>query len=139
MRAVKIIAIVFGVYVGIVVLFESLLGYFQPASETTLVITTMDPDGTAHDRVLSRLENGGQVYIAVNHWPRRWYYRALENPNVQVTFDGEKRAYVAVPVTGEEYERVDGGASLPLPFRILTGFPPRYLLRLDASQAQSSS
>ena len=131
MRAAKIIAIVLGVYVGIVVVFESLLGYFQPAGETTLIITTMDEDGTAHDRVLSRLESDDQLYVAVNHWPRGWYYRALENPKVQVTFDGEESDYLAVPVTSREHDRVNSDNSLPLPFRVLTGFPPRYFLRLD--------
>lgn len=138
MRAVKIIAIVLGVYVGIVVIFESLLGYFQPAGENTLVITTVEEDGTAHDRVVARLESDGQLYVAVNHWPRQWYYRALENPNVQITYAGETRPYRAVDVTAPEYVRVDGEHSLPIVFRILTGFPPRYLLRLEPQQAPTA-
>jgi hypothetical protein len=55
----------------------------------------------------------------------------LQNPEVQVTQDGEKRDYRAVPVTGEEHERVDRENSLGVVFRILTGFPPRYFVRLD--------
>ncbi len=131
MKAVKVIAIVFLVYVGIVVAFESLLGYFQPAGETTLVITTSAEGGTPNDRVLARLESNGQLYVSANHWPRAWYNRALKNPNVQVTFDGEKGDYLAVPVTGEEHDRVNGENSHSMMFRILTGFPPRYFLRLD--------
>jgi hypothetical protein len=84
MKALRIVAIVALIYVGIVVAFESLIGYFQPAGGSTLVITTFDGDGTAHDRVLSRLESDGQLYVAANHWPRAWYNRALENPEVQV-------------------------------------------------------
>ncbi|MBJ38234.1 MAG: hypothetical protein CMD83_07210 [Gammaproteobacteria bacterium] len=126
----KIAAILLGVYVGIVALFESLLGYFQPANPTTLVITTRD-DGGAHDRVLARLESDGNVYVAVNHWPRMWYYRALDNPGVAVTFEEQTTEYTAVPVTGAEHDRVDADNPLPLVFRILTGFPPRYFLRLD--------
>ena len=88
-------------------------------------------DGTPNDRVLAHLESSGQLYVAANHWPRAWYNRALENPNVQVTLDGEKGNYRAVPVTREEHDRVNGENSLGMSFRILTGFPPRYFLRLD--------
>ena len=131
MKAVKIIAILVLVYVGIVVTFESLLGYFQPQGETTLVLTTMDEDGTANDRVLASIQIEDQLYVAVNHWPRAWYYRALDNPNVEATLDGEKAAYTAVPVSGEEGDRVNDARSLGLVFKILTGFPPRYFVRLD--------
>src|SRR5262245_31266275 len=131
MRIVKIAAIAALVYVGIVAGFESLIGTLQPTAGTTLVITTFDADGTPHQRVVSRLETGGQLYVAANHWPRAWYERALANPEVQATVDGEKRDYRAVPVSGEEHDRVDGEHSLPIWFRILTGFPPRYFVRLD--------
>ncbi len=131
MKAARLIAILFLVYMGIVIAFESLLGYFQPAGPTTLVITTTAEDGTRNDRVLARLESGGQLYVAANHWPRAWYNRALENPNVQATLDGEKGNYLAVPVTEEEHDRVNGENSLGMVFRILTGFPPRYFVRLE--------
>ncbi len=131
MRAVRILAIALLAYVGIVVAFESSIGYFQPTADTTLLLTTFDGDGTAHDRVVSRLESDGRLYVAANHWPRAWYDRALENPNVQVTRDGDEGDYRAVPVTGAEHDRVDGDNGLGVGFRILTGFPPRYFLRLD--------
>jgi hypothetical protein len=131
MKALKIVAIAVLVYVGIVVAFESLIGYFQPTAGSTLVITTFDQDGAPHDRVVSRLESDGQLYVAANHWPRAWYNRALENPEVQLKLDGEKNDYRAVPVTGAEHDRVDGENSLGVGFRILTGFPPRYFVRLD--------
>jgi uncharacterized pyridoxamine 5'-phosphate oxidase family protein len=131
MKALRIVAIVVLVYVGIVAAFESLIGYFQPASGSILVITTFDEDGTPHDRVVSRLESDGKLYVAANHWPRAWYHRALQNPEVQVTLDGEKGDYRAVPVTGTEHDRVDRDNSLGVGFRILTGFPPRYFVRLD--------
>jgi hypothetical protein len=135
MKALKIIAIVAVVYVGIVVAFESLIGTFQPTAGSTLVITTLEPDGSERDRVVSRLESGGQLYVAANHWPRAWYERALANPDVLVTQNGQKTAYTAVPVTGDEHTRVDTDNSLPFAFRILTGFPPRYFLRLEPRPA----
>ena len=134
MKTLKIVAVAFLVYVGIVVAFESLIGYFQPADGSTLVVTTFDADGASHDRVVSRLENDGQLYVAANHWPRAWYDRALENPDVQVSMDSQKGDYRAVPVAGTEHDRVDGNNSLGVGFRILTGFPPRYFLRLDPRQ-----
>ncbi len=127
----RLIATWFGVYVGIIVAFESLLGYFQPANESTLVITTTDEGGTTNDRVLARLESNGQLFVAANHWPRAWYKQALENPSVQVALDGEKEAYLAIPVTAEEHDRVNSENSTGIAFRILTGFAPRYFVRLD--------
>lgn len=131
MKAVKILAILFVIYVVIVVAFESLIGYFQPEAGSTLTITTTDDDGEAHERVLSRIDSGGQIYVAANHWPRAWYRQALANPHVQVEVGGEKRPYRAVPVSGEEHERVDAEHGLGLAVRILTGFPPRYFVRLE--------
>ena len=131
MKAVKVVVILALVYVGIVVVFESLLGYFQPAGQSTLVITTTDDKGNTNDRVLSGLESDGQLYVAVNHWPRAWYRQVLENPQVQVTLDGEKADYLAVVVDDEEHRRVDHEHSLGIVIRILTGFPTRYIVRLD--------
>jgi hypothetical protein len=131
MKALKIVAIVVLVYVGIVAAFESLIGTLQPAAGSTLVITTFDGDGAPHDRVVSRLESDGQLYVAANHWPRAWYRRALANPEVQATIDGKKGDYRAIPVTGAEHDRVESEHSHGVVFRILTGFPPRYFVRLD--------
>lgn len=131
MKIAKILAIVVLVYVGIVVAFESLLGYFQPENQTTLVITTNDGEGNEFDRVLARLESQNQVYIAVNHWPRAWYYRVLDNPDVKINYDGNVTDQIVVPITGAEYDQVNSDNALPLFFRVLTGFPSRRILRLD--------
>ena len=80
---------------------------------------------------MARLESTGQLYVAANHWPRAWYREALANPAVQVSFEGEQGSYIAVPVAGAEHDSVNADNSLGLMFRILTGFPPRYFLRLD--------
>ena len=55
MRALRRIALLVLIYIGIIATFESLLGYFQPSGQGSLVITTADEDGTRHDRVLARL------------------------------------------------------------------------------------
>jgi hypothetical protein len=131
LRAAKIVVIALLAYVAIVVVFESSIGILQPSNEQTLVITTFDGAKAPHDRVVSRLEHDGRTYVAANHWPRAWYKRALANPDVQATIDGAKRDYTAVPVTGAEHEQVDAAHRLPLAFRFVTGFPPRYFVRLD--------
>ena len=131
MRLVKTLVIVLLVYVGIVVAFESLLGVLQPANESTLVITTTDEEGNENDRVLSRLDSDGKLYVSANHWPRAWYEQALENPEVQVTVDGQKGDYLAVPVSGAEHDRLMAEHPHGIVFRIVTGFPPRYFVRLD--------
>ena len=131
MKAAKVIGVLFLIYVGVVVGFESLIGYYQPKDQNTMVISTQDDNGNAKERVVSRLESDGKLYVAANHWPRRWYNEVLEHPQVQLTFDGKTQAYVAVPVTGEEFARVDAEHHLPTVVRILTGFPPRRLVRLD--------
>jgi len=133
-RLLKIGLILGVIYVGIVATFESLLGYFQPANTQTMVITTFDADGVGSDRVVARLETDGQLYVAANHWPRAWYRAALANDRVEITFAGITAPYRAVLLQGAEHARIDADHALPLGFRILTGFPPRYLMRLDPQQ-----
>ncbi len=96
-----------------------------------LVLTTFDDDGKPHDRVLARIENEGQLFVSSNHWIRTWYHRALAHPKVQVTIDGKKADYLAVPVAPEERERLRSVSKLPLAFSIIIGFAPRQFLRLD--------
>ena len=144
MKIAKRVLIAFLVYVCVVVAFESLLGFFQPANQATLVIATADQDGERRDRIVSRLESDGKIYVAANHWPRAWFRRALANPDVLVTLDQVERdaagangegpkPYRAIQVSGEEREHVARENSLPVAFRVLTGFPPRLFMRLDPS------
>ena len=131
MRIVKTIGIAVLVYVGLVVAFESLLGYFQLAGQTTLVISTSATAGTPHERVVARYETDGRLYVSANHWPRAWYRRALEHPDVRATVDGVTGDYRAVQVAGAEHEQVDAAHPHSVMFRIMTGFPPRRVARLD--------
>ena len=131
MKILKIISIgLVGVYIGLVVLFESWLGYSQPSNQNTLVITTFD-NQEAKQRVLSAVNNDGKLYVSANHWPRAWYRQALSNPNVEVNYKGETNSYLAVPVEGKQHDKLKEEHAHSLTFRILTGFPPRYFLRLD--------
>ena len=106
---------------------------FQPEDigGGTIVLTSIDADGTPRDRVLSPIDDDGRLFIAANHWPRAWYHRVLENPDVRVTRDGETTDYRAVPVSDEERERLLDESGFPLVAYVFTGFAPRQFLRLD--------
>ena len=129
-KGVKVILLLLVVYAGVVATFESVLGYFQPENQATLVITTFDAAGVGADRVLVRIEHEEQLYVAVNHWPRRWFHRLLDNDQVRVRLDGTDQRYRATQLTPDEAKVIDAVRPLSLGFRMLTGFPPRYFVRL---------
>ena len=137
MKVLKWVGVIVAVYVAFVVAFETLfLGLYQPKLERTgipmLVIAIADDSGASRERRLARFETDGKLYVSAHHWPRGWYSRALENPNVRVEIDGVVADYIAIAVEGEEFERVATEHPLPLRFLFLMGFPPpRDILRLD--------
>ncbi len=141
MKALKIVAVLIVGYICVIVTFESLLGYFQPSGQSTLSITTTDASGTAQTRVVVRLVSDGNLYVAANHWPRAWYHQALANPKVLIDFYGQSEPaapYLATLVTGAEQARVATDNPTSFGFRLLTGFPPRYFLRLDPASDSDS-
>ena len=106
---------------------------FQPENigGSTIVISTTDSEGETHERVLSPIDDGNQLVVAANHWPRAWYRRALDNPEVSVTRDGETTDYRAVPVSDQERERLLDDSGFPIVAYFFTGFAPRQFLRLE--------
>jgi len=106
---------------------------FQPENigGTTIVITTLDAEGIPRDRVLTPIDADGTLFVAANHWPRAWYRRALANPDVSVTRNGETTKYQAVPVSEQERERLLDESGFPKIAYLFTGFAPRQFLRLD--------
>ena len=134
-KAAKILAVVLVVYIGIVALFEALLGYFQPEADNTLVITTTAPDGSSHQRVLTGLQSNDELYVAVNHWPRAWYRHTRQHPEVRVDLNGGPRDFRAIPVSEAVDARLRAEHPIPLPMRALMGFAPRRFLHLEPSEA----
>lgn len=139
MRALKLLLILLAAYAGLVIAFESLVGFMgkrqaeqgiEPG-ESWLVITTTDAHARQHDTVVAGVESGGHLYVAANHWPRAWYDRAVAHPDVETHRGGVRTAMHAVPVTGEERDRIAADYKIPWVVRLLTGFPPRRFLRLD--------
>lgn len=138
-RALKIILILAGVYVGIVVVFESLLGYYQPKGDDNLVITVTEDDGSKSQRVLSLFQSQGELYLAANHWPRAWFRQVQKQPNVHLEFGGERADrsghYVAIPISDADHDRVLNDNRIPFVGRFLMGFPPREFLRIEPDLA----
>ena len=126
-----------GLYIAFVVVFETgYLGLYQPSFEESgipmLLLTTTDADGEADSRMLARFETNGKIYVSAHHWTRGWYHRARSNPEVTARVDDSKAAYIAVPITGDEFDQVAAEHPLRFPVRVLMGFPPpRDILRLD--------
>lgn len=137
-KTLKWVAGIVGIYIVFVVLFETVfLGYLQPSFEgggiPMLDIVTTDETGSVNKRRLARFESSaGPMYVSAHHWTRGWYHELVANPKVRIEIDGESADYVAVVVTGDEFDRI--AAEFPLPFlvRFLMGFPPeRNIVRLD--------
>ena len=129
-----LLVLAFLFYAGSVAWFEIRLGVTQGMRSTSLVLATFDDDGGRRfERVLRLARIDGNDYIAVNHWPRMWYNRALANPEVEVRMPGSETfaPYTAVPLSGAELARVEGEYAVPPYFRFRTGYPPRRFMRLD--------
>ena len=138
MKIVKILAWTALAYVLVVVLFEAWLGHYQPQGERLrpISITTVDAQGKESTRMLTRWEVDGTLYLSAHHWPRAWYHAARANPNVKLTtMDGVTANYLAVPVEGAEFDAVNRAQPIPLVARILMGFAPRQLLRMEPAPA----
>ena len=143
-HGMAIVGIALAGYLGVVVAVELLVGYMGrrharrgvQAGETWLLITAT-VDGEDRSVVVAGVESAGRTYVAANHWPRTWYRRVVENPDVRVTVQGRQTACHAAPVSGDERSRIAREYRLPLLVRFLTGFPPRAFLRLDPVSASS--
>jgi hypothetical protein len=137
MKVLKWLGIGLGVYVALVIVCEAFVVYMGKRQadagldpdERWVVITTKDTAG-AHDTVIAGVDIDGELYVAANHWPRDWYRRALENPDVEITRNGAKARYHAEVVHGAEEVRIAARYALALIARLLTGFPPRAFLHL---------
>ena len=110
----------------------AIVAVFQPENigVETMVLTTTDADGKPHERVLSPIDHDAGLFVASNHWPRAWYHRALEHPEVSVTRNGETTDYRVVPVNEQERERLLDESGFPRVAYLFTGFAPRQFLRL---------
>ena len=139
-KILKIVLILAAVYVGIVVVFESLLGYYQPKGEENLVITVTEDDGSKSERVLSLFQSQGELYLAANHWPRAWFRQVQKNPDVHIEFGGERAAisgdYTAIAISNADHDRVLADNPIGFVGRFLMGFPPREFVRIEPTNPE---
>lgn len=103
MKKVALIgAVGLGVYIAIGLLFDALVGYYQPQNETTLVIQTRDDQGLLIDTVLTARDHEDELWVESGHWFRGWFRRLLKNPEVYIIRNGKRTAYRAEYVDTEE-------------------------------------
>ena len=141
MKLFKWLGILAIVYIAFVFVFEVfILGYLQPNSVPdylkdrveVIALRTTDSSGDESHRRVAGFEMDGRLYASAHHWPRGWYHNAVANPEIIVERDNVVADYIAVPITGEEFERVAAGFPLSFPVRFAMGFPPkRDIVRLD--------
>ncbi|MEM7017946.1 MAG: hypothetical protein AAF512_11500 [Pseudomonadota bacterium] len=131
MKILKIILGIVLVYVAIVIIFETWLRISQPESDNTIKFQYQGSEGQ-EVRVLSRIDVDQKLYVSANHWPRQWYYRVLENPNITVITKDASIEYVASAVTdAETINRINTERPQGLIFKLLIGFAPRAILHLE--------
>ena len=107
MKAMRIVAVIFAVYVGLGLSLDAAIGFFQPEMGSTVVLRSFDTDGNSQDTVLSLLDDDGQLWVESGHWFRGWYDRVVANPEIELVLNGETLAYRAVPLdTPEALDKV---------------------------------
>ena len=131
MKALKIVAYVLVGYAVLVAVLDVVIGFVQPDMDVGVLLSTTDAQGKTSSRMLAGVRMDDHLYVSANHWTRFWYYRALANPAVEVTVDGKRNPYTAVPVTGDELERIAAKYQMGFVLRFVCGFAPRRFLRLD--------
>lgn len=118
-------------YALLVLLAETLIWRIQPTMDGGVTITLRPDGGTRIRRHLFGFERDGTLFVSSNHWFRKWYNAALENPAVEVTRDGVTRRFTAETVRGEEHERLSRLYKLGFVLRLVCGFAPSKFLRLE--------
>jgi hypothetical protein len=129
------------VYVGLVLANDVIGVVFQPvlmqgSGEGTL--RTFDQKGDVYENRLAVVDDGETPWIQSGHYFRGWYYRLLDNPEVEPVRDGKVRVYRAVPIdTPETEELVSGllkqriGSLRFYAIRTVLGFADMKPVRLD--------
>lgn len=102
MKIVRIVTIIFGVYVMLGLGIDAAIGYYQPQGGNTAVLRTFDAQGQSQETVLGLLDDDGQLWVESGHWWRGWYYRVLENPRVELVRGDRVDVFQAVPVNTSE-------------------------------------
>lgn len=120
-------------YIAVVLIAELLIWKLQPEMQSVVTLFVRDSDGTRLGRNLYGHEFEGNLYVSSNHWLRKWYRLVLNNPDIEIARDGIVRSVKAVAVGGQERERVLRGYNMGFVLRLVCGFAPSRILRLEPS------
>lgn len=139
MKFVRVVLIALGIYVLVGTGLAGALAWFQPdRGAHTIVLTTLDADGQAHDTKLRVRDVDGQLWLVSGQWFRGWFKRAVAHPEVSVSHDGVVTTYLALAVDSKERldevmreDRESAGAVAAVLARAMLLFAPAKLLRLD--------
>ncbi len=102
MKAIRVLATLVLVYIGLGLVADGAVSYFQPQTEGTVVLRTFDADMGAQDAVLTLFEGDGQLWLVSGRWFRGWYHRVQANPDVELVREGRVEPFRAVPVDTPE-------------------------------------
>ena len=80
MKLVRVLAMLLALYVGLGLLADAAIGWFQPQGGNTAVLRTFDAGGGPRDTVLGLLDDNGQLWVESGHWFRGWYRRRGREP-----------------------------------------------------------
>jgi len=102
MKLVRVLAMLLALYVGLGLLADAAIGWFQPQGGNTAVLRTFDASGGSKDTVLGLLDDRGQLWVESGHWFRGWYRRVVANPDVELVRGGQAAPYRATPLDTPE-------------------------------------
>ena len=102
MKLVRVLAMLLALYVGLGLLADAAIGWFQPQGGNTAVLRTFDSSGGSKDTVLGLLDDNGQLWVESGHWFRGWYRRVVANPDVELVRGGQTAPYRATPLDTPE-------------------------------------
>ena len=119
-------------YIVLVLVAEVLIWCIQPKMDgigVTLIITR--DDGTCIVRNLAGFEYNNQIYVASNHWFRRWCKEALKSSGVEVIRGEVTSKFIVKKVSDEEHQRLSREYKMGIALRLICGFAPSRFLRLE--------
>lgn len=99
------VTVVVGVYVGLALGLDALIGVTQLPLEPGRaegVLRTFDDDGKAHESRMIVIDDGDTTWVQSGHHFRGWYQRLRRNPKVELVRGGELLRYRAVPLDTPE-------------------------------------
>ena len=120
-------------YLVLLLLLEGFVGKLQPDMEGGVTLH-FRMNGDTRERKLFGLRYDGHLYVASNHWFRRWYKAILKNPEIEVELDGKRLPCTAVMLNGAELDDVAEAYAQGFFLKFMCGFARQRFLRLDLKQ-----